>query len=60
MFDTPISENEKRLYDLVLKILENETLTEEETLLLKDYIKGKMYNIEKDDGLKARANEILK
>lgn len=56
---SPLKDYEKKLYDLVLKILENETLTEEETNMLKKYINGNMYNIKKDDSLNIRAKKIL-
>lgn len=57
--NSPLLESEKELYNLVLKILENENLSDEENTLLKDYISGQMFNIEKDEGLKARADKIL-
>lgn len=56
---SPLKDYEKTIYDLVLKILENENLTEEETNLLKDYINVNMYNIKKDEDLQARAEKIL-
>lgn len=57
--ESPLLEQEKELYDLVLKILENEKLSDEDTSLLKEYIAGKMYNIQKDTDLNTRANNIL-
>ena len=56
---SPLKDYEKKLYDLVLKILENENLTEEESNILKQYIHNNMYNIKKDNSLNDRAEKIL-
>ena len=59
MTSSPLKDYEKTMYDIVLKILEEENLTEEETNLLKEYINSNMYNIEKDEELNIRAENVL-
>lgn len=59
MKNSPLKEHEKRLYDISIKILEEENLTNEEKDLMKDFIKGNMYNIEKDASLLSRAEAVL-
>lgn len=50
---------EKKLYDLTLRILEEEKLTDDEYELLKEDIKISMDSIEKNEGLLKRAEKIL-
>lgn len=59
MKNSPLKEHEKMLYDISIKILEEENLTNEEKELMKDFIKGNMYNIEKDASLLSRAEAVL-
>lgn len=59
MTSSPLKNYERTMYDIVLKILEEENLTEEETNLLKEYINSNMYNIEKDEELNTRAENVL-
>ena len=56
---SPLKNYEKRLYDLTLRILEEEKLTDDEYELLKEDIKISMDSIEKDEGLLKRAEKIL-
>ncbi len=56
---SPLKNYEKRLYDLTLRILEEEKLTDDEYELLKKDIKISMDSIEKDKGLLERAEKIL-
>ena len=55
-----LSSSDKELYDLILNVLENEYLSEDESEVLKDYIDSQMFNIEKDENLKTRAENVLK
>lgn len=50
---------EKKLYDLTLRILEEEKLTDDEYELLKEDIKISMDSIEKNEGLLKRTEKIL-
>ena len=56
---SPLKNYERKLYDLHLRILEQENLTGEENELLKKFIESNMYNIQKDSELKTRAEAIL-
>ena len=56
---SPLKNYEKRLYDLTLRILEEEKLTDDEYELLKEDIKISMDSIEKNEGLLKRAEKIL-
>lgn len=47
------------MYDLVLKILENENLPDDEKIILIEYIEEQMYYLEKDEDLKTRAKIVL-
>lgn len=59
-FDATLSDNQKDLFELVLKILEEEALTADDENVLKDYIRENMYEIKNDEKLSTRANNLLK
>ena len=56
---SPLKNYERNIYDMFLKVLEKEKLTNEESELLKEYVEDNMYNIKKDEDLKVRAEKIL-
>ena len=56
---SPLKNYQKTIYDLVLKILEEENLKEDEKDLLKEYVNSNMYNINKDENLSRRAKDVL-
>ena len=56
---SPLKNYEKKLYDLTLRILEEEKLTDDEYELLKEDIKISMDSIEKNEWLLKRAEKIL-
>ena len=58
--ETPVSQPERELYDLVLKVLEEKELSEDESLSLKDFINQQKSTIDKDSELKKRADNVLK
>lgn len=59
-FDSTLSDNQQDLYELVLRILEEETLTSDDENVLKDYISENMYDLKNDEQLSTRANNLLK
>ncbi len=56
---SPLKKYQRDIYDLVLKILENEDLPDDEKTILIEYLEVQMYNLEKDEELKSRAKTIL-
>ncbi len=58
--NTPLTENQKRLYNLVIKIIETENISDEESSLLKDFLKSHLIEINNDSELNTKVNEILK
>lgn len=56
---SPLKKNQRDMYDLVLKILENENLPDDEKIILIEYIEEQMYYLEKDEDLKTRAKIVL-
>lgn len=54
-----LSANRKELYNLILKILEEEELTADDENVLKSYIVENMYDIKKDEDLYTRANNLV-
>jgi hypothetical protein len=60
--NTPLTENQKRLYNLVIKIIETEkeNLSDEEISLLKDFLESHSIEIKNDSELSAKVDEILK
>jgi len=56
---SPLKNYERNIYDMFLKVLEKENITNEESELLKEYIEDNMYNIKKDEALRARAEKVL-
>ncbi len=54
-----LSENDKVYYDIVLKVLENNNLSKEDSEAMKEYIRSQLFNIKKDSNLNDRANKIL-
>ncbi len=56
---SPLKKYQRDMYDLVLKILENENLPEDEKIILTEYLEVQMYNLEKDEDLKSRAKIVL-
>lgn len=54
-----VSETQKELYRLVLDILENEKLVEEETNILKEFLRSVYSNIKNDLQLQVRFEAIL-
>ena len=42
-------ENQKRLYNLVIKIIETENISDEESSLLKDFLKSHLIEINNDN-----------
>lgn len=55
----PLSENERKLFDLVLSIIENENLSSEELSLLKDFLINDRTEVNKNSELKNRADKVL-
>ena len=55
----PITDNEKQLLNLVLKILEEEDLSIEDANVLKDFLRATYDTLDNDASLKARADKIL-
>ena len=53
-------ENQKRLYNLVIKIIETENISDEESSLLKDFLKSHLIEINNDSELNDKVDEILK
>lgn len=54
-----LTEGRKSKYELILKILEEKELSEEDKNILKDYIANNILDIELDEDLGIRANDIL-
>lgn len=55
-----LSEGRKGKYELILRILEEKELSEDDKNILKDYIENNLLDIELDQDLGIRANNILK
>lgn len=55
-----LSEGRKGKYELILKILEEKELSEDDKKILIDYIENNLLDIELDQDLGIRANNILK
>jgi uncharacterized protein (DUF1015 family) len=53
-------ENQKRLYNLVIKIIETENISDEESSLLKDFLKSHLIEINNDSELNDKVDKILK
>lgn len=58
--NSPLSPAEKELYGLVMKIIEKENLSKEESTILREFLKCNKFDIEKDEQLKSRLELILK
>lgn len=54
-----LTDSEKKLFDLVLTIIENEKLSDEEKSLLLDYLEIDRVHMNKDENLKARADKVF-
>lgn len=59
MQNDKLSDSQIRLYDLVLKVLEEENLNDEDANVLKTFIIDTKWEISKDESLNARAEKIL-
>lgn len=55
-----LCENQKRLYNLVIKIIETENISDEESSLLKDFLKSHLIEINNDSELNDKVDKILK
>ena len=58
--NTPLTENQKRLYNLVIKIIETENISDEESSLLKDFLESHLIEINNDSELNDKVDKILK
>ncbi len=56
---SPIKDYERTFYEMTLRILQEENLTDEERYVLKHYLEISMYSIQKDEDLKARVDKVL-
>ena len=59
MKNTELLDSQKRLYNLVLKVLEEEDLSDDDANVLKDFLTETKLEISKDEELNARAEKIL-
>ena len=59
MKNTELLDSQKRLYNLVLKVLEEEDLSDDDANVLKDFLTETKWEISKDEELNARAEKIL-
>lgn len=57
--NSPLSLAQKEQYELIMKIIEEEELSNEESTLLKDYLRSQKSDIEKDEQLKSKLELIL-
>lgn len=55
----PIPTCEAKLYDIIMKVLEEKDLSDEDANVLKDFISQQKDTINKDSSLKVRADKIL-
>lgn len=58
--NTPISTEESKLYDIIMRVLEEKNISSEDANVLKDFIEQQRFSIDKDNSLKSRADKILK
>lgn len=58
--NTPLTETQKSLYYLIIKIIDNKELSNDELYLLKDFLINNKIEIDNDSELKEKVDKILK